>query len=76
MLQSSGPGMITCCVTSVLLLQIGDLGIAKLVKDGVARTQIGTPHFMPPELWSNQPYTFSSDLWALGCLLYELMTYR
>ena len=31
---------------------------------------------MPPELWANQPYTFSSDLWALGCCLYELMTYR
>ena len=27
-------------------LQIGDLGIAKLVKDGLARTQIGTPHYM------------------------------
>lgn len=36
-----------------------------------------SPHaVMPPELWSNQPYTFSSDLWALGCCLYELMTYR
>ena len=30
----------------------------------------------PPELWLNRPYTFTSDLWAVGCLLYELMTYR
>lgn len=58
------------------LLQVGDLGIAKMIREGVANTQIGTPHYMPPELWQNKKYTFTSDLWALGCLLYELMTYR
>ncbi len=47
-----------------------------MIKEGVANTQIGTPHYMPPELWQNKKYTFTSDLWALGCLLYELMTYR
>ena len=57
-------------------LQVGDLGIAKMIKEGVANTQIGTPHYMPPELWQNKKYSFTSDLWALGCLLYELMTYR
>ncbi len=57
-------------------VQVGDLGIAKMIRDGCARTQIGTPHYMPPELWLNKPYNFTSDLWALGCLLYELMTYR
>lgn len=57
-------------------MQVGDLGIAKMIKEGVANTQIGTPHYMPPELWQNKKYTFTSDLWALGCLLYELMTYR
>lgn len=56
--------------------QVGDLGIAKMIREGVANTQIGTPHYMPPELWQNKKYTFTSDLWALGCLLYELMTYR
>ena len=30
---------------------------------------------MPPELWLNRPYGPPADLWALGCLLYELMTY-
>lgn len=58
------------------LVKVGDLGIAKMIRDGCARTQIGTPHYMPPELWLNKPYNFTSDLWALGCLLYELMTYR
>ena len=59
-----------------LQVQVGDLGIAKMIREGVANTQIGTPHYMPPELWQNKKYTFTSDLWALGCLLYELMTYR
>ncbi|KAK9810092.1 hypothetical protein WJX72_004681 [[Myrmecia] bisecta] len=58
------------------VVKVGDLGIAKMIKEGCAKTQIGTPHYMPPELWMNRPYSFSSDLWALGCLLYELMTYR
>eukprot|EP00201_Polytomella_parva_P011603 CAMPEP_0175073940 /NCGR_PEP_ID=MMETSP0052_2-20121109/20920_1 /TAXON_ID=51329 ORGANISM="Polytomella parva, Strain SAG 63-3" /NCGR_SAMPLE_ID=MMETSP0052_2 /ASSEMBLY_ACC=CAM_ASM_000194 /LENGTH=341 /DNA_ID=CAMNT_0016341963 /DNA_START=37 /DNA_END=1059 /DNA_ORIENTATION=+ len=53
--------------------KIGDLGIAKLLtKSTAAKTQIGTPHYMPPEIWRNRPYSFSSDTWALGCILYEL----
>ena len=57
-------------------MQVGDLGIAKMIKQGVPNTQIGTHNYMPPELWQNKKDTFTSDLWALGCLLYELMTYR
>ena len=30
---------------------------------------------MPPEVWRNQPYSFSSDVWALGCLLYEMASF-
>ena len=71
--QSNSAWWCTSCSAS---LQVGDLGIAKMIKEGVANTQIGTPHYMPPELWQNKKYTFTSDLWALGCLLYELMTYR
>lgn len=36
----------------------------------------GTPHYMPPEIWKNQPYSYSSDSWAVGCLMYEMMTFR
>ncbi len=32
--------------------------------------------YMPPELWLGRPYGTAADLWGLGCLLYELMTYR
>ena len=57
------------------IVKIGDLGIAKVLKNNVAQTQIGTPHYMAPEIWKNRPYTLAADVWSLGCLLYEMLTY-
>lgn len=57
-------------------VKLGDLGIAKLMKHNMTKTQIGTPHYMPPEVWRNKPYSFSSDIWSLGCLLFELCTFN
>ena len=34
----------------------------------------GTPLYMSPELVQEKPYDHTSDLWALGCILYELYT--
>lgn len=34
----------------------------------------GTPLYMAPELVQEQPYDHNADLWALGCILYELNT--
>ena len=39
-------------------------------------TVVGTPYYMSPEVCQNQPYTFRSDVWALGCVLYELCTLK
>lgn len=47
-----------------------------LTRAHYAQTQIGTPVFMAPEVWKGLPYGYSSDLWSLGCMLYEMMTYR
>mmetsp|Transcript_14076 Transcript_14076/g.30512 ORF Transcript_14076/g.30512 Transcript_14076/m.30512 type:complete len:392 (+) Transcript_14076:244-1419(+) len=59
------------------LLKIGDLGIAKaLTRNNFARTQIGTPCYMAPEVWSGKPYSYSSDLWSVGCVLYEMLTFK
>ncbi|KXZ44006.1 hypothetical protein GPECTOR_75g730 [Gonium pectorale] len=67
------PGNIMVFDTGVV--KIGDLGIAKLLtKTAAAKTQIGTPHYMGPEIWKNRPYSYTSDTWAVGCLLYELST--
>ena len=57
------------------IVKLGDLGVAKLMKGAMTNTQIGTPHYMPPEVWRNRPYTFNSDVWALGCVLFEMCTF-
>ncbi|CAE7903644.1 NEK2, partial [Symbiodinium sp. KB8] len=55
-------------------IRIGDLGCSKLIKSssGLARTQIGTPYYMSPEIWDKKPYNSKSDIWALGCIVHEL----
>lgn len=53
---------------------MGDFGIAKVLECtiAVARTQIGTPYYLSPELCKEQAYTTPSDIWAMGCILYEM----
>ncbi|KAL4473371.1 hypothetical protein ABPG72_015614 [Tetrahymena utriculariae] len=54
--------------------KIGDFNVSKQAKMGLLYTQTGTPYYASPEVWSDQPYTSSSDIWSLGCVLYELAT--
>ena len=55
-------------------VKLGDFGISKVLENTNehAMTVIGTPYYMSPEVCENKPYTFKSDVWALGCVLYEL----
>ena len=58
-------------------IKIGDLGVAKeLNQASFASTLIGTPYYLSPEMCEDKPYNEKSDVWALGCILYELCTYR
>lgn len=59
-------------------VKLGDFGISKVLENtnGAAMTVVGTPYYMSPEVCQNQPYTFKSDVWALGCVLYELCTLK
>lgn len=61
-------------LTSDLVVKLGDLGIAKILESTLAEADsvVGTPQYLSPELCENRPYSYSSDVWALGCVLYEL----
>jgi NIMA (never in mitosis gene a)-related kinase 1/4/5 len=58
-------------VTGENVVQLGDLNVAKVV-NGLAHTQTGTPYYASPEVWKDSPYDSKSDIWSLGCVLYEL----
>ncbi|KAM3146133.1 hypothetical protein pb186bvf_001790 [Paramecium bursaria] len=55
-------------------IKIGDFGISRVLEYTYeqAETVVGTPYYMSPEVCENKPYTYKSDVWALGCVLYEL----
>jgi NIMA (never in mitosis gene a)-related kinase len=54
-------------------VKIGDLGCSKIVeKNKLSQTQVGTPYYMSPEIWKRKPYDEKSDIWAMGCILFEL----
>ncbi|XP_048703633.2 serine/threonine-protein kinase Nek1 isoform X4 [Caretta caretta] len=59
-------------------IQLGDFGIARVLNSTVelARTCIGTPYYLSPEICRNKPYNNKSDIWALGCVLYEMCTLK
>eukprot|EP01135_Chromosphaera_perkinsii_P000738 Nk52_evm26s151 gene=Nk52_evmTU26s151 len=60
------------------IIKLGDFGIARVLKNTMeqARTCIGTPYYLSPELCENKPYNNKSDIWSLGCVLYEITTLR
>jgi NIMA (never in mitosis gene a)-related kinase 1/4/5 len=53
-------------------MKLGDLNVSKVNKRGLAYTQTGTPYYASPEVWKDQPYNSSSDIWSLGCVIYEM----
>ena len=67
-LAGSGEGMV----------KVGDFGIARVLRhtQDCARTAIGTPFYLSPEICQERPYSYKSDVWSMGCVLYELATLR
>ncbi|NXN05885.1 NEK11 kinase, partial [Sylvia borin] len=56
------------------LLKIGDFGVSCLLMGScdLATTFTGTPYYMSPEVLKHQGYNTKSDIWSLGCILYEM----
>ncbi|NXD95114.1 NEK3 kinase, partial [Chaetorhynchus papuensis] len=59
-------------------VKLGDFGSAQLLAHPMsyACTYVGTPYYVPPEIWESLPYNNKSDIWSLGCILYELCTLK
>lgn len=59
---------------SKFVVKLGDFGISRVLEGSIeaAITVVGTPYYMSPEVCENKPYTFKSDVWSLGCCLYEM----
>jgi NIMA (never in mitosis gene a)-related kinase len=57
-------------------LMIGDFGISKVLESTqeFAKTSLGTPFYLSPEVCMGQRYDYKSDIWTLGCILYEMLT--
>ncbi|NXR51000.1 NEK5 kinase, partial [Hippolais icterina] len=54
--------------------KLGDFGIARQLNSTTefAHTCVGTPYYLSPEICENRPYNNKTDIWSLGCVLYEL----
>lgn len=58
-------------------IKLGDLNVSKVCqKGGLMFTQTGTPYYACPEVWKDKPYDGRSDIWSMGCIIYELCALR
>ena len=58
------------------ICKLGDLNVSKVARKGLGYTQTGTPYYASPEVWEEKPYDSKSDVWSLGCVIYEMITLR
>ena len=60
------------------VLKLGDFGVARVLAStqDMAQTRVGTPCYIAPERCDGRAYSYASDVWSVGCLLYELLSTR
>jgi len=57
--------------------RLGDLGVARVLSGSAyANTLVGTPYYLSPEMCEGRPYNDKSDVWAFGCVAYEMCALR
>ena len=61
-------------ITRVGVVKIGDFGVSRSLdrSSELMKTLVGTPYYLSPEIWNHEPYNSKTDIWSLGCILYEL----
>ena len=57
-------------------VKLGDFNVSKVLHRGMLHTQTGTPYYASPEVWQDKPYDQKSDIWSLGCVIYEMIAKR
>lgn len=64
-------------ITKQGVAKLGDMNVSKVLRQQVmCETQTGTPFYASPEVWRDEPYDIKSDVWSLGCVLYEFINLK
>ena len=64
-----------CFLTEDLeCIKLGDMNVSKITRTQLAKTQIGTPLYLSPQVWQGKTYDSKTDIWSLGVMLYEMCT--
>lgn len=57
-------------------IKLGDFNVSKFLQRGMTHTQTGTPYYASPEVWAEKPYNQKSDIWSIGCIIYEMCSLK